>query len=590
MNIEEIAQRSLQSCLTPVRVVKNGKVSYHQCRKCKACIANLCTTRSKQVAQEIKDNDISLFFTLTYDNAYLPVMRKVGTGLNDTLFEPFRLVNEYKHNNSRPIDLHIDMPCVAIPNNSEYKIPSNYPFKDCFAFLYGDDITKFIKRVYTNYYRLCEKKFPSINPFDYEIRYYICSEYGPHTTRPHYHGLFFCRAIKGMSKFPLQLLTCLKAAISESWRFHNPFRFKFSAVSDPKCSSYVSSYTTSLLVNDSFLSSKPFRPKTYHSINPNIGALQFGDKEIVKKIWREKTPSEVEYEKTNGITLSPLEYLEYDIVKKTYTVNVLPLSAINRLFPRCSDYHDKSFNAKLRCYSVYGNIYDAFQKYVVEKSPFARTFNASFKDAINVVNDFCKAYNININATTRPNDLYVNKIAFTSNRKPIPKTTRHRINDGLEYNTSCDISANRAFLRCHVKFGWTIQEYLTRLDEVQYHLQQYYLKKQYRFLQDSKIEPFEQLKFYSNLYDLLPKHIAKPQANGCRWNSITYRNLNLILGRFGVTSLEPFYHCDGSLDNSALFNFSHWNSKIYRIRYKQALNTLNKLHSKKLHKHPNIDA
>lgn len=60
-----------------------------------------------------------------------------------------------------------------------------------FLTVWKDDVKSWIKRFRTNYERDTGVK---------GIRYFLCSEYGPKTHRPHYHAIFF-----GLSKVDLEL-------------------------------------------------------------------------------------------------------------------------------------------------------------------------------------------------------------------------------------------------------------------------------------------------------------------------------------------------------------------------------------------------
>ena len=104
-------------CPHPI-TLKNGECV--PCGKCPSCRANERTEWIFRLKQEYKVSAFSLFVTLTYDNAHIPLDFSV---------------------NKRDVQL-------------------------------------FLKRF--------RKRLGKI-----KCRYYIVSEYGDHTHRPHYHGLFF---------------------------------------------------------------------------------------------------------------------------------------------------------------------------------------------------------------------------------------------------------------------------------------------------------------------------------------------------------------------------------------------------------------
>lgn len=64
--------------------------------------------------------------------------------------------------------------------------PENVPYiirdGEKYLTVWKDDVKAWIKRLRTNYERATGEK---------GIRYFLCSEYGPKTHRPHYHAIFF---------------------------------------------------------------------------------------------------------------------------------------------------------------------------------------------------------------------------------------------------------------------------------------------------------------------------------------------------------------------------------------------------------------
>lgn len=106
------------------------------CGHCEACVYSAAQEWRVRITEEFNSSQNAVFFTLTYNDECLPL--SVGTS-----FDGERVV----------------VPCVS-----------------------KRDIQLFLKRL-REYYR---------QEFNYDgLRYYICSEYGPTTFRPHYHGILF---------------------------------------------------------------------------------------------------------------------------------------------------------------------------------------------------------------------------------------------------------------------------------------------------------------------------------------------------------------------------------------------------------------
>lgn len=153
-------------CLRPVKInlsdeqraVRSEKVNmpleyrfatciYVPCGKCEACLTNRRSQWTFRLKQELKQAESCNFITLTYDDVHLP----------------------FKH-----IDKFGGL-CPVVSKR---------------------DVQLFLKRL--------RKK---IQPF--KIRYFLVSEYGPQTYRPHYHLLLF--------NFPNVLKNKLDDFLSESW-------------------------------------------------------------------------------------------------------------------------------------------------------------------------------------------------------------------------------------------------------------------------------------------------------------------------------------------------------------------------------------
>lgn len=118
------------------------------CGRCPACLSRRRSSWSFRLREEVKVADSCYFITLTYNDEHLPYRRIEGSD-----------------------DL---VPCVE-----------------------KSDVQLFLKRLRKH-----------IEP--YKIRYFVVSEYGPRTLRPHYHMLLF--------NFPHLLKNKLDEYISDAWR------------------------------------------------------------------------------------------------------------------------------------------------------------------------------------------------------------------------------------------------------------------------------------------------------------------------------------------------------------------------------------
>lgn len=138
-------------CLHPIPITvdkKNGrrvKISA-PCGKCEFCLSKRKQLWTFRLCEEFKVCDTAYFVTLTYDDHHLPWYSVYSRPISGRDFYTYRRCER------------TDGPCV----NGVSKI----------------DVQKFLKRL---------RK--SIQPF--KIRYFLVSEYGPETLRPHYHMILF---------------------------------------------------------------------------------------------------------------------------------------------------------------------------------------------------------------------------------------------------------------------------------------------------------------------------------------------------------------------------------------------------------------
>lgn len=108
------------------------------CGKCEACLARRARDWMIRLKEELKDSSYACFVTLTYDDEHLP------------------------REDRKVYDWMIDQEVI-------YKDVPVHRVRDCQLFL---------------------KRLRKDNP-DVKIRYFLVSEFGPRTLRPHYHAIVF---------------------------------------------------------------------------------------------------------------------------------------------------------------------------------------------------------------------------------------------------------------------------------------------------------------------------------------------------------------------------------------------------------------
>ena len=227
-------------CLHP-RIVVNpytGQELVTGCGVCKSCLMNRANKMSFLCSLEEQDNKFCLFFTLTYAPEFMP--EAVG------VIDKHRCIKFV----SRCDRLHDRGKVVCVDENPEHAERSYlgmmyYKMKlnDCIGYCSVREMQLFIKRLRKYVYKKTSKSF----------RYYVVSEYGPKTFRPHYHGMLFTN--------DRQVLQVLGNGVRACWKYG---RVDYS-LSRGKCSSYVARYVNSTYFIPPFLGNGTSKPFSLHS-------------------------------------------------------------------------------------------------------------------------------------------------------------------------------------------------------------------------------------------------------------------------------------------------------------------------------------
>lgn len=199
-------QSYIDSCFSPIPLRRDGGFTqYVHCNTCESCRQRLADKWSRRLEDDMLSGKYYYkFVTLTYNNENLPFVEY------DDDFENFKLSftqldrltgkNKRVRRNLDSVDLRkflgitdlddsvnsVPLDDSIIPHfvSSAYGDNKQYDKKNRFAVVFKEDVQKFIKRL-RNY---LSGKFKGTE-VDYGLRFYVCSEYGPRTYRPHYHIL-----------------------------------------------------------------------------------------------------------------------------------------------------------------------------------------------------------------------------------------------------------------------------------------------------------------------------------------------------------------------------------------------------------------
>lgn len=285
-------------CLNPQRIYNRytHMYEYVPCTECEACNNMRSSMYTKRVMNEIKAHRFSMFFTLTYDNDHIPTFERFLDKNGTMQVRPTgRIADKYRY---LPLGHRYDAGSPLRNNYEAYKLLDfsklrfphieRYDVLEEFGVVSKYDIQCFIKRVR----RKIEKCY-TLNNHDKKIRYFICSEYGPTTLRPHYHGIIFFDNE--------ELLDKVKDIIVESWGLferipgaRNKFVFRPYAqpaytakdirLCDPNTAYYVADYVAGNTRLPEVLRLPCTRPFVLCSQGPIIGSYKNRNDEMLQAI------------------------------------------------------------------------------------------------------------------------------------------------------------------------------------------------------------------------------------------------------------------------------------------------------------------
>ena len=364
----------LLPCVDPVLVEQNGRWYAHACGKCYMCLDKKAKIWRARITQEFKDNRFALFFTLTYDNNHVPFARPAEDApryiLDDAKGFKFPDRDETSYSERLSVDYA----------NCGRVIPalSGFDVVNSFGVASRLDVQKFLKRfryylnslllrhsrlkfydklfsytrwlgynpklqnfeswlddldsetydlysdIYNHYKKIYEKEKQEAKQV---VRYFICSEYGSHTFRPHYHGFFWFDNEKAY-----QYAT---RCIHKAWTLCAQRNIDVQPA-DSGTASYVTTYVTSFTDLPKVLQSKFARPFCLASKGPAIGYKSYSA-EKVQEMYLERTI----FRSDETVTKQGKQTVVYPV----------PPSVVCRYFPKCYQYGTLSDMDKLRVYT-----------------------------------------------------------------------------------------------------------------------------------------------------------------------------------------------------------------------------------------------
>ncbi len=270
----------VDTCFRPVRVPHGDSFIYVPCGRCPACRKSFHSKWRNRIEHSINTSASTLFITLTYSNEHLPLC-EINPETNEIVsvthtrflrgssyeYERVDLIDRYLSKDLTFPYIYDDSPIDDIPHFVSSRSGNNLVFdrEPRFAVCLRKDVQDFLKRL-----RVCLSRDPSLVGRDISFTYFICSEYGPKTFRPHYHGLLFFN-----DSYIASL--CHSRYVHESWRKSNlspdalEKECQYVTVGQG-AASYSSKYVTCDDVLPLVLSNKFFKPFHLSSHSVPVGS------------------------------------------------------------------------------------------------------------------------------------------------------------------------------------------------------------------------------------------------------------------------------------------------------------------------------
>lgn len=318
----------LMCCEHPIRVYNKyiNEYLWTSCGKCNSCRNARAARWSQRCETERKRSKFTFFVTLTYRESCLPKFNLDGgfhAGLRPSIDElhGMSLVST-KHSK----DGSLDFDSLVMDKQADIDLFLDLLQNDGIPYGSKTDIQLFHKRLNKFFFQNVTHTYKN-------FRYFIASELGSTTLRPHFHALYFVNDSDVASRF--------KEAILSSWKFGLS---DVQYVEGTACS-YVAQYVNKPSSLPSFYRASELQPFYFFSKNPTIGSEDgfdvFGGmpqySESVKEIFNKCLVSKIDTGKA--------DYGE---------ITVVPIgkSVESRLFPKCPFYSEISSTLRAQFYSI----------------------------------------------------------------------------------------------------------------------------------------------------------------------------------------------------------------------------------------------
>lgn len=291
----------IQNCQNPIRVYNKyiDEYVWVPCGHCTTCKKRYQNRWTARLENERKSSLFCLFFTLTYDDKHLPRLHR-----KNIIDDDGKEIEAYEAYDGKFL-----IPFSEMKFDTQADLDYFNKKMHSGGVPYADfrDVQLFLKRLNKHFHDKYTNKYEN-------FRYWICSELGKDTLRPHYHGILFFKSEISSPNFASDILTC--------WSVQGQTIGNITLEPvESSAASYVSKYVSKPAYYPSFYSHDKIRNRFICSKRTPIGSLyelQETDAEIFHDTVTDIClPSDSEF----GLKLVPL-----------------PQYVKNRLFPRCPQF------------------------------------------------------------------------------------------------------------------------------------------------------------------------------------------------------------------------------------------------------------
>lgn len=305
------------TCENPQRVFNefSGEYVWTRCGKCNSCRNARAAKWTSRIERERTYHRFSLFVTLTYDDIHLPVMRA-----SDAFGKVFYNDDTILYSSNK--DDIISFSCRDFRN----RFCTLKQDKDLFyAFLENGglpycsstDLQLFHKRLNKYFHDKYTKKYSN-------FRYFVCSEYGSTTFRPHFHGIYFVDDSNVAEYFAEAVLSVWKKG-----RVDCQFVEKSAG-------GYVAQYVNKSVGLPEFYTNGPLQQKFYFSRFPTVGVMPQSEAEVQK-----------------SFDLLSVCRVDRKSSSSSQVVLIPNDSGFeNRLYPKCFQFKSLSDTCRIKLYTI----------------------------------------------------------------------------------------------------------------------------------------------------------------------------------------------------------------------------------------------